>query len=167
MSEINPLVDKALLDVLVCPFNGDKLTPQGNYLVSSDGRRYPVVEGVPVLLREDLAQTLDVIQVSIEEANRWASGDHTDSLFLRTIAATDDERNKALQLHQSGTVYDPVFSVMIAATTGNAYKPLRGRVLDQYPIPDLRFPDAQKAPYLISVATGVAGASPPRASVTM
>jgi uncharacterized protein len=44
-------IDPALLELLVCPVDHAPVTDQGAHLVcGSCGRRYPVREGIPVML---------------------------------------------------------------------------------------------------------------------
>ncbi len=40
-----------ILPILRCPLSGTRLKRQGSELVSEDGRRYPIVEGKPILVR--------------------------------------------------------------------------------------------------------------------
>jgi len=49
-----PAIDKALLDILVCPVDHAKLTLEGDTLVCQTcKRRYPVVNGIPNMLVEE------------------------------------------------------------------------------------------------------------------
>jgi len=44
-------IDPALLEILACPVDHAPVTDQGSHLVCrSCGRRYPVREGIPVML---------------------------------------------------------------------------------------------------------------------
>ena len=46
-------MDQALLEILVCPVTHSKLRREGDFLVSdAGGLRYPIKEGLPVLLPE-------------------------------------------------------------------------------------------------------------------
>lgn len=139
----NPMsehIPRWLLEKLTCPVDGSPLIGEGAYLVSAKGRRYPVVDGVPVMLRADLVQTMDLASASIAEANSFAEGNPiTDPLFLNTIGVSARERHTASELHKRGVDYDPVIAVMVGATSGIAYNHLRGKLIDQYPIPSFRF----------------------------
>ena len=44
------MISDTLLSMLACPVTGSPLTIQGDALVSSEGRSYPVINDVPVLL---------------------------------------------------------------------------------------------------------------------
>ena len=47
-------VDKELLEILACPLDKESVSEQGDFLVCSKcGRKYPVREGVPVMLLEE------------------------------------------------------------------------------------------------------------------
>jgi 2-polyprenyl-3-methyl-5-hydroxy-6-metoxy-1,4-benzoquinol methylase len=62
------------------------------------------------------------------------------SLFLESLGVSDAEKKRALEIARAGeNSIDPVVSVIIAATSGYAYKHLVGK-LRTYPIPDLRLP---------------------------
>jgi hypothetical protein len=50
------VIDKALLDIMVCPISRAALVQVGDWLYSTDRatrRRYPVRDGIPVLLAEE------------------------------------------------------------------------------------------------------------------
>ncbi|MFH0910980.1 MAG: Trm112 family protein [Planctomycetota bacterium] len=52
-------LDRDLLDILVCPLTRTPLVQEGDWLVSREaGRRYPIRDGIPVLLIEE-AEVLD------------------------------------------------------------------------------------------------------------
>jgi uncharacterized protein YbaR (Trm112 family) len=145
-------VDPRLLDSLVCPVDGGPLFASGNYLTSENGKRYPIVDGVPVLLRDDLEQTMDLAHASINAAHRVATDQpRDDPLFVNTIGASELERETARQLYECGGDYDPVVAVMIGATSVIAYQSLRGVALNTYPIPAFRFP-TQRPGNLLDIA---------------
>lgn len=148
MSALKDL-DPWYLDNLVCPVDGSALSISGEFLHSAAGRRYPVVDGVPVMLRADVANTIDCARASLEDANSVAEGgDRPDPLFVRSLGITDEERSRALELHREGSSYDPVIAVMVGATSGIAYAHLRGRKVAEYPIPELRFPTPKSGLFL-------------------
>ncbi|MEX0746328.1 MAG: Trm112 family protein [Phycisphaeraceae bacterium] len=53
----SPALDPALLEILVCPLTRSKLRLEGDELVAEQpegaGLRYPIRQGVPVLLAEE------------------------------------------------------------------------------------------------------------------
>jgi 2-polyprenyl-3-methyl-5-hydroxy-6-metoxy-1,4-benzoquinol methylase/uncharacterized protein YbaR (Trm112 family) len=106
------------------------------------GHTYPVVEGVPVLLRDDIEQTIDLARASMARAwnKRGSIDERNPSLYLESLGVSEMEKNVAVKLaHARDGNVDPVVSVLIAATNGIAYKHLVGGVSD-YPIPDIRLP---------------------------
>ncbi len=47
-------LDSRLLDILICPLTRTKLRQEGDVLVSEkEGIRYPIREGIPILLLEE------------------------------------------------------------------------------------------------------------------
>jgi uncharacterized protein YbaR (Trm112 family) len=56
------MIDKELLEILVCPVSGAELVLDGEYLVSTDKetrRRYRIEDGIPVMLVEE-SEVLDM-----------------------------------------------------------------------------------------------------------
>ncbi|MFW6032970.1 MAG: Trm112 family protein, partial [Phycisphaeraceae bacterium] len=53
----NPAIDPELLEILVCPLTRSRLRQEGDELVAEQpegaGLRYPVRDGIPVLLVEE------------------------------------------------------------------------------------------------------------------
>ncbi len=48
------MISPDLLSILVCPADKKKVDLQGNYLVCQEcGRRYPIVDGIPIMLIEE------------------------------------------------------------------------------------------------------------------
>ena len=103
--------------------------------MSPAGAFYPVVEGLPVLLRDDVEQTIGLARASLDRANGRLVDQRAPELFLESLGISDEEKAGVLALarQHSGSV-DPVISYLLAATNGIAYKHLLGR-LDHYPIP--------------------------------
>lgn len=132
--------DPWLLDRLVCPVDRTPLRPDGPALVSGAGRRYPVVQGVPVLLPGDVPSTLWVADQSRQSA---ADGVDADPYHVDAVGVSPDEAAGIRALIAAGTSpVDPVVSYLVAATNGIAYKHLVGR-LTEYPIPALRLPPGE------------------------
>ncbi len=135
------VIDPWYLENLVCPVDTSPLRQEGSFLVSEDGRRYPIVEGVPVMLRGDVDATIGVAHTSLDLAVAIASGltQGDPPLYADTLGVTDEERDAARRLHANQSKYDPVVATMVGATSGFAYKHLMG-VSSPYPIPGFRFP---------------------------
>lgn len=105
---------------LVCPRDGTELEGPGD-LVCGHGHRYPVVEGIPVLLLEDERPTHGACWVSIHEP---------------------EEASRSI-----GAEIDPVVQELVAATCGGLYRHLVGR-LDRYPVPALPLPPGEGKRFL-------------------
>ena len=56
------------LDNLVCPVDKSPLEYKDGELISPSGRKYPVVEGVPVMLVDNIEQTMSLVTASLESA---------------------------------------------------------------------------------------------------
>ena len=101
-----------------------------------------MVDGLPVLLRDDVQQTMPLAEASIARARNeaGAADQRNPDLFLESLGISEAEKALALELASVGkNRIDPAVSVMIAATSGYSYKGLIGN-LESYPIPNLRLP---------------------------
>ena len=136
---------------LVCPVEGVPLRYSNGALVSSGGREYPVVDGVPVFFFFFFEQTQDIASASLRRARGDAGviDRRAPELFLESLGGIDDEQKESIVelARQRGQSIDPVVSHMLAATGGNTYKALAGR-LTSYPIPELHVPDASGESFL-------------------
>jgi SAM-dependent methyltransferase/uncharacterized protein YbaR (Trm112 family) len=130
-------IDPWWLANLVCPRDHRVLTHSGDHLVCGD-HRYPIVEGVPVMLLDEVPHTLDIAGRSLEAA----AGVRASSLYLDTLSLSDEEKQGIIALAASGGPIDPVVAYLVAATNGLMYKHLIGH-LDRYPIPHLPLPPGQ------------------------
>jgi SAM-dependent methyltransferase/uncharacterized protein YbaR (Trm112 family) len=142
-------------DNLVCPIDRTPLSQNGDELVSANGRRYPIVDGVPVLLVPTAEQTIGVARTSLARANGEISAidKMAPELYLETLGIDEDEKLKLVELYRSGeTAIDPVAIMLIGATCGNAYKHLIGsKALDQYPIPEIELMNSANTPTLLDI----------------
>jgi uncharacterized protein YbaR (Trm112 family) len=133
------MISDTLLSMLACPVTGSPLTIQGDALVSSEGRSYPVINDVPVLLPPGGNDTLECIAAGRRAAVR---GD-VDPYYIEALGCNDEERRGIENLIANGSKIDPVVNYLVAATCGNLYKHLIGR-LDEYPIPEFRIKDGRE-----------------------
>src|SRR5262245_42705245 len=117
---------------LVCPKDRTPLAADAGSLTCAHGHRFPVVDGVPVLLRDDVEQTIGIARESLAASD--------PPLYLRSVGVSDEQREIARNL-PPGAV-DPVASVLVAATSGYAYKHLVG-ILEGYPIPHIGIPEGR------------------------
>lgn len=95
------------------------------------GHAFPVVDGVPVMLRDDVAQT-----------------QHTATKSLRQ--ARGDEDLTAAPTWTDTMGVDPFVQEAVAATSGYLYKPVQHK-LTTYPIPQLRLPAGDSDSRLLDV----------------
>ncbi len=133
------MIDPWFLENLVCPVDGSRLHLDNDSLRSENGRTYPIIEGVPVMLVNTDNHTLWVGQASLSHAESGGK-DPESSLYLDTIGVDVDQREGIRRAFAEGTRnVDPVVSYIISHTCGIAYKHLVGQLQD-YPIPELRLP---------------------------
>jgi SAM-dependent methyltransferase/uncharacterized protein YbaR (Trm112 family) len=131
--------------VLFCPIDRTKLTARPNGTLSCElDHAYPVVDGVPVLLREDVEQTIGIAQASIARGHNVEGSIDTRNpeLYLESLGISENEKRLVLDIAARGSKIDAVVSVIIAATNGIAYRHLVGREF-HYPIPEIRLPRAE------------------------
>jgi SAM-dependent methyltransferase len=136
-------VDSRLLEKLVCPRDLSHLGERDGWLGCAHGHRYPIVEGVPVMLLDGIEQTIPVANESLEASVQEAS----DPLYLNSVGLSARERAEIALLAKPSGVIDPVVSYLVGATNGIAYRHLLGR-LGSYPIPRLRLPEGEGASFL-------------------
>jgi len=124
-------------DLLACPVDGTPLVREGEEWVSATGRRYPTIQGVPVLFRPDATDTLSAMAQSRALASQ-TGGQANDPWCVDTLGLNEDQKAPLLEaLRRGGDAVDPVVAQMIAATCGNLYLSLVGK-LPRYPIPNFR-----------------------------
>lgn len=117
-----------LWQILVCPRDKDPLQPDNGFLYCPQGHRYRVVRGVPILLVSDADQT------------------HIEGTRALQVAETGDLSQYAVS-DTADTEIDEFVRNVIGATNGNLYQHLVGK-LSEYPIPSLRLPAGNGAPFL-------------------
>lgn len=125
------MLDPRLTVLLACPVDGSPLRWDDGCLISGHGRRFPVIDGVPVLFHPDANNSIPAMARS-----RAACSASVDPLRLDTLDVHEQHRAVlADAVASSDGKIDPVVSQMVAATGGNLYRHLVGR-LPRYPIPD-------------------------------
>lgn len=138
-------MDQWLIENLVCPCHKGNLSVADNKLSCEHGCKFPVVDGVPVMLLRDARQTMGLAMKSLEQSE---AGNKDGSLYLDTLGISPQEKQGILDLiKKHGNTVDPVVSYLIAATNGIAYKSHVGK-LREYPFPDLRLPDSNGSLFL-------------------
>ena len=133
-------VPQDLLDLLVCPISGDPLFQKGDCLLTSSGRSYPVIEGVPVLLNDDAEQTHHVARASLDRTagKPGAVDTRAPQLYLETLGISADQKDLATRLYMRSSSRVAIISTIIAATSGYGYAHLiRESELSEMPIPTI------------------------------
>jgi len=127
---------------LICPVDHLALDYRKGSLISASGRKYPVVDGVPVMLSDTVEPTIGVATASLERARADPqSVDHrAPGLYLESLAISEAEKTGLIELAGRGAHgIDPVVAYSVGATSGCSYQHLIGS-LECYPIPELRRP---------------------------
>lgn len=109
------------LELLTCPTDGTTLRSRASELECAEGHRFPVHDGIPVLLPEGVTPTQPNI---FAQSRHWAS--ESDAAGSVPVVTDDFARS---------FVQDA-----IRATAGRLYG-LDGRALPSYPIPHFPLPD--------------------------
>lgn len=126
--------------VLACPHDRSGLRHEAGWLHCDRGHRFPVVEGVPVMLRDDVLQTIGIASDSLRLVRRYADGARDDLHFVDSLGLSGSERDAVRERIAAGNNgVDAVVAYLVAATNGILYKHLIGNLAD-YPIPDLPMP---------------------------
>lgn len=134
-----------LMELLACPRDHQPLQRTADGALGCPaGHRYPVVEGVPVLLLEESASTLGVEDSVLRRARRETAGDaRAPELYLESLSLSEEELEGIARLWRAGdSAIDPAVQFLIAATCGIAYKAAIGR-LGEYPIPEIALPPGE------------------------
>lgn len=125
---------------LLCPVDRSRLSYHKNYLVSENGTRYPIIEGVPVLLLPDVEQTIELAHASLARSKGDAGSIdfRSKELHLESLGISEIEKEElASRSAFPNQGVDPVVSFLVGATSGILYKDQIGK-LNTYPIPNLR-----------------------------
>jgi len=107
---------------IVCPRDRGELQRGSGALTCAGGHRYPLADGIPVLLLDNEPPTHSACCVPLEEVEAG-----TRSLLGSILEPRGTQK------------IDPVVQEVVAATCGGLYRPLVGR-LETYPIPELPLP---------------------------
>lgn len=134
-------LDSWYLSNLVCPRDHLELRHVNDALLCPTGHGYPFVNGVPVMLLDDVKQTMNLVEASLKQArNQMGTDDRMPELFLESVGISEEEKKGVIKLALEGHCkIDPVVAYLIGATNGIMYKHLIGKI-DSYPIPELRLP---------------------------
>jgi ubiquinone/menaquinone biosynthesis C-methylase UbiE len=122
---------------MACPRDGRPLEHRHDRLICAEKHEYPLIDGIPIMLLDDVQQTLWVADASLD---RTRENKGRDPYYVDTLGISESERVavlRAIEGDKSGI--DPVVRYIIAQTSGMLYRSLVG-TLDTYPIPEIRLP---------------------------
>lgn len=109
---------------LICPRDRGDLQRDGDHLWCAQRHRYPIVDGIPIMLLDDVVQT-------------------APDVTRRSLSAADlAMRSRLSYLAPVGAV-DSYVQAAIVGTNGNLYGRIAGK-LPRYPIPEVRLPPARE-----------------------
>ena len=93
-------LDPWYLERLVCPVDRTALEYDGQALISKAGRRYPVVDGLPVMLLPDEEQTMGIARASIERAHGHTEviDQRAPAYYLETLGISEAEKARLVEL---------------------------------------------------------------------
>jgi SAM-dependent methyltransferase len=136
---LDAVIDPWFLENLACPRDASALTFADGALRCRDGHTYPVVDGVPVMLLDDVRQTFGAAAGSLSRARGETIDDRAAGLYLESVEISEAEKRGVIDLAARHPVVDPVVAFLVAATNGLMYRHLVGR-LTAYPIPAIDLP---------------------------
>lgn len=133
-------IDPWFVDHLVCPVDKGPVRVTAGTLCCGAGHRYPIVDGIPVMLVREAVQTISLANASLDRAANVALDTRAPDLYLESLGISDEEKRGVIELARRGSAVDPVVAYLVAATNGLMYRHLIG-ALDRYPIPVLPLPE--------------------------
>jgi len=97
-------MDQWYLDNLVCPVDKQPLNYENGILLSYGGRQYPVVEGIPVMLVDDVEQTMPLINASLERSknNSCVIDERANHLYLESLGISEAQKEGVIRLDATG-----------------------------------------------------------------
>lgn len=125
-------VDCRLLSLLECPRDHTELYIDGGHLTCARGHRYPIVDGIPVLLLSEKEPTLEIATASLKAGETGVGG----PLYVDTLGVPNELRSRIQRDWTADGRIDAVISYLLGATSGWGYVNLIGR-LNSYPIPEI------------------------------
>lgn len=120
-------MDRWLEENLVCPDDHTKVQLKMDHLVCARGHCYPYIDGIPVMLLKEAKAT----------CQHWSD----------TFLAMHSSLAPSEFVLDDINAVDPFVQLAIAATNGQMYIPLIGK-LSRYPIPEQRLPPGQGKRFL-------------------
>ena len=132
-------IDPWYLENLACPRDHLSLSCRNGKLFCSNGHIYRAVDGIPVMLLDNVSQTQHVADKSLKRAVLY-NHEESDKIYVETLGIPESEKQGVVRLaSRPDHKIDPIVSCLVVATNGHAYKHLIGS-LEEYPIPEIRMP---------------------------
>lgn len=132
------LVHPWLLERLACPYDGAAIRANVATLAcTACDRQFAVVDGVPVMLRDDVPQTHDAATESLAQVQPMVAAATADPTASRP--ADEDPPPATAFRNDLAPEIDDYVQEAVSATCGLMYVSLVGR-LKTYPIPTIRVP---------------------------
>lgn len=125
-------IDDQLLALLACPRDRGELRIEDGHLCCSRGHRYPIVNGVPVLLLAEKQQTIGLADASLKAAASRTG----HPLYVETLGLSSAQKREVERTWRPDGAVDAAISYVVGATSGRGYANSIGR-LTGYPIPDI------------------------------
>jgi len=129
-------IDARLLSLLVCPRDRAELGLEDLHLCCPHGHKYPIVNGVPVLLLAEKEQTIGIAKASLDAVENGIG----HPLYIDTLGLSEEEKRGIERDWTAGAEIDAAVSYLVGATSGWGYVKLVGR-LKSYPIPEIPVDD--------------------------
>ncbi|MBA3634672.1 MAG: methyltransferase domain-containing protein [Acidobacteria bacterium] len=120
-------MDEWLKNNLVCPRDKGKLQISENKLTCSENHIYPVVDGIPIMLLEEVEHIHNYITETLKDVAK--------------LQTSENSENKSFNFENKENEVDPFVQSEIPLTCGNLYIPLLHN-LSRYPLPELRLPQS-------------------------
>ena len=130
------MIDPWFLENLVCPVDHQPLRVDAGGLVCAGEHRYPVVDDVPVMLREDMSHTIGLANAALRRATPHEL--HPRAPDLHGIARHQRDGKAEMLSWRSRRAVSIRSWHFIAATNGLMAATI-GK-LDRYPIPEIPVP---------------------------
>src|SRR5438105_9156096 len=90
-------MDQSLLKILACPRDHNGLHFDGSRLACPNNHQYLVVDGTPIMLLNDVDQTLWVAKASLDKAvGEHNSEQQTTDLYVESLGISQEAREALL-----------------------------------------------------------------------
>src|SRR5437868_2878039 len=111
------MIDEWYLTNLVCCVDHTPLEYRNGHLVSDKGRKYPVVDGVPIMLSEEENFTHGHMLLALKRARGEIAPDvRAPHLYIEAMTQPESMREAIAQMANKGdNAVDPYVSHMVAS----------------------------------------------------